>query len=1053
MLNKENNALSNPVASQIVLADEQQHAMRLGMAQQLITREYLANLQNAEVLPLDNAIKKIAPHDHLWLIRLSDIVYDYHEDIIQKMNSIFAGMSTLSNVNIVLILHNRVSEADEALELYIGVSSGDKRYLESAREKIARSLRGQFPGFKQNECENDQAREFLEKAWVEEVDGCAISSVSVDAVQRESEGTGFVQGLEKLADSMRGRPYTLAVVATPVERKIVDESLQTYESLYTEISPYQRMTLSQSETHGTGKTVTVGSQITKTLSKATTVTTGTTRTSTKGKTSSTSKENVNMDGQLLEIGLTLLGSFTPIGGYGGSAVAKSLRHMTGNAPEQVVEGEQTSDAIADQENKAKQEQEAVAKGKIENTADNEQTSKGLTLQYVRENKRITGLLAAIDNQIERLAGCRGQGAFRIASYAMAGDSDTALSCASIFGALMSGTRQDSVCHVNTWHDADQVKELREYLVRGIHPQFGLTSDGPFQRVDPAVFVPCQEAPLHFFLPRKSVPGLAVSRHAEFARSMPVPVKEYEKAHIEIGNVFHLGSVEKNRIFLTHDNICSHMCVAGAPGSGKSNFCYHVLDQLAEQGIKFLVIEPAKGEYASVFGGRPDVNCYGTSPLDSEIFSINPFAFPSAISVTEHMEALLNLFSTCWPMYAAMSSILKDAMVAIYENAGWDMEMGISLDDEPQFPTFADLMDLLPGLIDKSDYSSEVKGNYKGALVTRVKSMTNGTNRMIFCRPETGDDVLFNQNTIIDLSHVGSQETMALIMGILVLRLGEARRSEKRGSNLPLRHVTVLEEAHNLLSSKQITAPGEGASVGGKSVEMITHSIAEMRTYGEGFMIVDQTPSALDDSVNSNTSTKVIFNLNENKDQVAMGKAISMNEEQLEEVAVLERGVCIVRSRGFTAPVQVMIDRFPEKKHKPWVFVKRQTDPRKARGYAIVALLNPQMGMTEKMQEQLKKSPYSFDQTLAQYVASANDQCDSTKVIKVALKNFDWFMLPNADDLENWDKEIRRRLKRFVLVDKMQQDIIIEWLLRLHLQKDEQRATLWKWIATYGRYQG
>lgn len=1042
-------ALSDPVDLGMMLAEK--NAMQMGMVQQLITRDYLGNLQNARVMPLGAKSLKINPHDHLWLIRLTDIVYDFGEDVIQKMNSVFAGLSTLSHVNIVLLIHNKVSERDEALELYMGVSSPIYSRLKSARETLEGALRGQFPGIKQVKCDNEQARKFLERAWVEDVDGCAISSISVDAVRRGTAMGDFVQGMEKYADSMRGRAYTLAVIATPVDGTVVDESIRTYESLYTELSPYQKVTYSRSETQGTGKTVTVGSQITKTLSTATTVTTGTSLGQTKGRSQSTSREVVDIDSEFRNIGMVLLGAFTPLGGYGASVLSQSLQKMEGTGPKQDVTGVQTNVTTTEQETTGKQEQNAVAEGQIENTADSSQRTKGLTVQEIKENKMVSGLLEAISNQIERLGSCRGQGSFRIASYVMAGDEDTARSCANLFGALMSGTRRDSVCHINAWQDTAQVKELREYLVRGLHPWFEMTSEGPFQRVDPAVFVPCQEAPLLFFLPRKSVPGLSVSQHAEFARSMPVPVKEYEKPHIEIGDVFHLGSREKNRIFLTLDNICSHMCVAGAPGSGKSNFCYHVLDQLIEKGIRFLVIEPAKGEYASVFGGREGVNCYGTSPLDSQIFSINPFAFPSEISVTEHLEALLNLFSTCWPMYAAMSSILKDAMIAIYENAGWDMEMGVSLDDEPQFPVFSDLMDVLPGMIDRSEYSAEVKGNYKGALITRVKSMTNGTNRMIFCRPETGDDVLFNQNTILDLSHVGSQETMSLIMGILVLRLSEARRSEKLGSNLPLRHVTVLEEAHNLLSSRHITAPGEGASIGGKSVEMITHSIAEMRTYGEGFMIVDQTPSALDESVNSNTSTKVIFNLPESRDREAMGRAISLNQEQMEEAAVLERGVCIVRSRGFMAPVQVNVDYFPEEKHRPWIFDKKDTDPRKARGQVIAALLMPRTEMAEETLDQLKKSPYSQDQVLARCFETEKDRETPTKVIKAALKDFRWFTVPDADDLESWDKEMRRRMKRLILVDKAGQDIILEWVLRLHLQKVEQRETLWKWIATYGRF--
>ena len=54
----------------------------------------------------------------------------------------------------------------------------------------------------------------------------------------------------------------------------------------------------------------------------------------------------------------------------------------------------------------------------------------------------------------------------------------------------------------------------------------------------------------------------------------------------------------------------------------------------------------------------------------------------------------------------------------------------------------------------------------------------------------------------------------------------------------------------------MTQSQEGANLQGKSVEMITNSIAEMRTYGEGFIIADQSPELLDEAVIRNTNTKI-----------------------------------------------------------------------------------------------------------------------------------------------------------------------------------------------------
>ena len=99
------------------------------------------------------------------------------------------------------------------------------------------------------------------------------------------------------------------------------------------------------------------------------------------------------------------------------------------------------------------------------------------------------------------------------------------------------------------------------------------------------------------------------------------------------------------------------------------------------------------------------------------------------------------------------------------------------------------------------------------------------------------------------------------MGILVTRMNEYRMVNAGEMNIPLNHVTVLEEAHNILKrTNGSDASPEGVSMASKSVEMLSNAIAEMRTYGEGFIIADQSPSAVDMSAIRNTNTKIIMRL-------------------------------------------------------------------------------------------------------------------------------------------------------------------------------------------------
>jgi hypothetical protein len=261
------------------------------------------------------------------------------------------------------------------------------------------------------------------------------------------------------------------------------------------------------------------------------------------------------------------------------------------------------------------------------------------------------------------------------------------------------------------------------------------------------------------------------------------------------------------------------------------------------------------------------------------------------------------------MYAAMPAILKEAVENIYISKGWDLNYSICPNGKTVYPTFDDLLKVLPVIINMSGYAQELKSNYEGALVTRVKSLTNGLVGRIFCEHELTENILFDENCIIDLSRVGSIETKSLIMGILFLRLSEYRMCSKTTKNSNLKHITVLEEAHHLLRRTSTEQSQEGANLQGKAVEMLANSIAEMRTYGEGFIIADQAPGLLDLAVIRNTNTKIILGLPDQSDRELVGKAAGLKDEQIDELAKLKTGVAVVFQSDWIEPVLALFDRF------------------------------------------------------------------------------------------------------------------------------------------------
>lgn len=213
----------------------------------------------------------------------------------------------------------------------------------------------------------------------------------------------------------------------------------------------------------------------------------------------------------------------------------------------------------------------------------------------------------------------------------------------------------------------------------------------------------------------------------------------------------------------------------------------MLGELIAVDKKFLVIEPAKGEYKNIFGGDSCVNVYGTNPKYTDLLHINPFSFPEHISVLEHIDRLVEIFNACWPMYAAMPAVLKDGIEKVYKDKGWIFSNPNYY--STNFPTFTDLIRAMPEIMNNSLYSNDTKSDYQGALMTRIKSLTNGINGEIFCScNEISNEKLFDENTIVDISRVGSIETKSLIMGIMIMKLQEYRMKSDKMNEFPLRYI-------------------------------------------------------------------------------------------------------------------------------------------------------------------------------------------------------------------------------------------------------------------------
>lgn len=560
-------------------------------------------------------------------------------------------------------------------------------------------------------------------------------------------------------------------------------------------------------------------------------------------------------------------------------------------------------------------------------------NEGITQTFTNFN--IKHALDLLENQMERLEQSTALGMWDFAAYVLSEEYDVANNVAHSYLALTLG--EDSYMSksaINVWkgnveEEKEVAKEIAGYIRELRHPLFGLKQDMIIEdrafNVYPSIVTATtslsgKELAYSLNFPQKSIAGLPVIECAEFGRNVVTYDLAYENSEqLELGNIFHMNHIEENRVELAKKSLASHTFITGSTGSGKSNTVYQLIEKARKNNVKFLVVEPAKGEYKHVFGTYKDVSVFGTNPSLTPILRINPFSFPEGVHVLEHLDRLVEIFNVCWPMYAAMPAVLKSAVEKSYKDCGWDMIRSENTYGEVLYPSFADVAKNIKEIIDNSEFDKDNKGAYKGSLLTRLESLTNGINGMIFTCDEISNEALFDENVIVDLSRVGSSETKSLIMGMLVLKLQEYRMTSN-AMNVELKHITVLEEAHNLLKKTSTEQSSESANLIGKSVEMLTNAIAEMRTYGEGFIIADQAPGLLDMSVIRNTNTKIIMRLPDQTDRELVGRAANLNEDQITELAKLPCGVAAVYQNEWVQPVLCKIDKHKtvdkEYMHKP-----------------------------------------------------------------------------------------------------------------------------------------
>lgn len=352
--------------------------------------------------------------------------------------------------------------------------------------------------------------------------------------------------------------------------------------------------------------------------------------------------------------------------------------------------------------------------------------------------------------------------------------------------------------------------------------------------------------------------------------------------------------------IARNDLTRHGLITGFTGSGKTNTCLYLLDQLwRQQRLPVLIIEPAKSEYRGLIGRLGFENLLVFTLGDEAVspFRLNPFELLPGVRLETHLSALKTCFNAALPQFGVLPTIVEEALIRIYQEKSWQLTDQLQPNDSRLFPTMRDMFAAVIRVAEERDYSGEVRDNIRAAAAGRIGSLLSGSKgRMFGCQHSIPMATLLNGPVVLELDALNDNEK-ALAMMFLLTHLREYCKTQRPDGRLA--HITLIEEAHRVLEETASVAGSEvAADTRAEAVRFFSGALAEIRAYGEGILIAEQSPGKLAPDAVRNTNLKITHMLLDSKDREAIAGAMMMDDEQKQFIGKLPVGQAALFMTGY-----------------------------------------------------------------------------------------------------------------------------------------------------------
>lgn len=361
-------------------------------------------------------------------------------------------------------------------------------------------------------------------------------------------------------------------------------------------------------------------------------------------------------------------------------------------------------------------------------------------------------------------------------------------------------------------------------------------------------------------------------------------KTYAKNLINAGDIT-VGRLKSSSrddtIGFSLNDLAKHMLIVGTPGCGKTTFSVSLLDRLwKDHGIPFLVIEPAKNEYRAMVQSIPELQVFTPGKNFISPFVFNPFIPPKNVKLETYKSTLKTAFSAAVSMQSPLDKIFEETIDNCYSDFRW-LDTYTS-DDPGKIFNITDFIKCFQETFDEIGYTGDAK-NIGRAGVVRLSGLSKLFDNYFSVPIED----LLCKPTVIELAAIENSDEKALIISLVLLSILAYVNANYVGEG-GLKNVILLEEAHVLLDATSGGGQGD-ANPAQIAQGLVKRMLAEIRSYGVGLVIADQSPRKVSTDVVALTDMKMVFRLVENEDKQIIGDSTNMSPGQIQRISRLKPG--------------------------------------------------------------------------------------------------------------------------------------------------------------------